>query len=50
MKSAANIMTGNEGGSGGNLRSAIQIKMRGPGFAERSAKVMSKYSYTMPKK
>ncbi len=28
----------------------VQIKRMGPDFAERSAKVVSKYSYTMPQK
>ena len=32
------------------LRSAVKDKQRGPGFAERSAKIMSKYSYTLTKR
>ena len=47
MKSTVKIKTNEPVAA---LRSAVKDKQRGPGFAERSAKIMSKYSYTLTKR
>ncbi len=50
MRSASNVTLKPASQNARNAAMArqVQIKRMGPDFAERSAKVVSKYSYTMP--
>ena len=53
MRSASNVNLKKQALIATNTRSASKTTMerkRGPDFAERSAKVVNKYAYNMPKK